>query len=270
MANLWNLALYYPLLNGLIYLTRLTGSLGWAVILLTSGLRLIMTPLTTPSLKASKKMQELAPELAELKKKFKDDKQGMITAQSELYKKHGLNPAAGCLPQIVQIIVLIALFSAFNTVLRPNGENMTTRLNKILYTQNQLPADYQINTDFFGIDLSKPNIIKIAGLPFPLPGLALLLTGLVQLVSSVMMLPEVEKQEKQAEKTEEGMDDALAASQKQMVYMFPIMTVFFGFQFPAGLVLYWLIFSGISVVQQYFAAGWGGLTPWLKKLNLVK
>ena len=270
MANIWNLLLYHPLLNSLIYLTKLTGSLGWAVIILTSGLRLIMTPLTTPSLKASKKMQDLAPELAELKKKFKDDKQGMITAQSELYKKHGLNPAAGCLPQIVQILVLIALFNAFNTVLRPNGENIITRLNKVLYSSNQLAPDAQINTSFLGLDLAKPDVIHVNGLPFPLPGLALLLTGLVQLVSSVMMLPEVKAQEKQAEKTEEGMDDALAASQKQMVYMFPIMTIFFGFQFPAGLVMYWLIFSGISVVQQYFAVGWGGLTPWLAKLNLVK
>lgn len=256
MTELFNLYLVTPLLTVLLYLTNLTGSLGWAVILLTVGLRLIMTPLTTPSLKASKKMQELAPELAELKKKFKDDKQGLITAQSELYKKNGLSPAAGCLPQIIQIVVLIALFSAFSTVLQPKGEDVQKYQN--------------LNTHFMGLDLAKPDVFHINGLPIPLPGLALLVTGLVQLISSVMMLPEVKKQEKSAEKTEESMDDALAASQKQMVYMFPIMTVFFGFQFPAGLVLYWLVFSAISVVQQYFAVGWGGLTPWLRKLNLVK
>lgn len=86
MANLWNLLLFHPLLNALIGLARLTGDLGWSIILLTIGLRLVMTPLVIPSLKASKKMQDLAPELAALKTKFKDNKQGLVTAQAELYK----------------------------------------------------------------------------------------------------------------------------------------------------------------------------------------
>jgi len=71
MADLWKLLLFQPLLNALIGLARLTGDLGWSIILLTIGLRLVMTPLVIPSLKASKKMQDLAPELADLKIKHK-------------------------------------------------------------------------------------------------------------------------------------------------------------------------------------------------------
>jgi YidC/Oxa1 family membrane protein insertase len=270
MMNLWNSLLFHPLLNTLVFLTKSTGNLGLAIIVLTVGLRLIMTPLVLPSLKTSKKMQELSPELEELKKKFKDDKQGLITAQAELYKKHGLNPAAGCLPQIVQIVVLIALFNAFNTVLKPSEAGIVNQLNPVLYEGNKLADDFQLSTHFLYMDLTKPDVFHIPGLPIPLPGLFLILSAVVQLLSSKMLMPVVKKQEKLALKTEEKSDDMMAQTQEQMLYMFPVMTIIFGFQFPAGLVLYWFVFSLVSSVQQYYAVGWGGLKPWLLKLNLLK
>ena len=191
MIELWNLLLFHPLLNLLIGFARLTGDLGWSIILLTVGLRLAMTPLVIPSLKVSKKMQDLAPELAALKAQFKDNKQGLVTAQAELYKKHGLNPAAGCLPQIIQILVLIALFNAFNTVLKPNGSALISKLNPVLYSFNQLSDDFRLTTSFLGLELSKPNVFSLPGIPFPLPGIFLLLSAAIQFLSSKMMLPEV-------------------------------------------------------------------------------
>ncbi|KKS33183.1 MAG: Membrane protein insertase, YidC/Oxa1 family [Candidatus Amesbacteria bacterium GW2011_GWA2_42_12] len=270
MINIWNLLLSHPLLNALIALTKLTGSFGWSIIILTIGLRVAMTPLVMPSLKASKKMQELSPELAALKEKFKTDKQGLVTAQAALYKEHGLNPASGCLPQIVQILVLIALFNAFNSVLKPNGDGIVKHLNPILYSNNKLPDDFVLSTKLYSLDLTKPDVYKIPGLPIPLPGVLLLLSAATQFLSSKMMMPEVKAEKKLAKKTEEKSDDIMAASQEQMLYMFPIMTIVFGFQFPAGLVIYWFVFSLVSMVQQYLATGWGGLTPWLKKFNLLK
>ncbi len=270
MSNLWNLLLYHPLLNLLIGLTRLTGNFGWSVIFMTVGLRLAMTPLVLPSLKTGKKMQELAPELAALKAQHKDDKPGLVTAQAELYKKHGLNPASGCLPQIVQILVLIALFNAFNSVLRPNGQDLIKHLNPLLYSFNTLPENFHLTTRFFYLDLAKPDVFHLPNVPFPLPGLFLLLSALTQFLSSKMMMPQVEKQQQLAKKTADDTDDIMAATQGQMLYMFPLMTILFGFQFPSGLVLYWFVFSAISMFQQYYATGWGGLHPWLVKLKLLK
>lgn len=271
MINIWNLLLFHPLLNVLIALTKLTGSFGWSIIVLTIGLRVAMTPLVMPSLKASKKMQELSPELAALKEKFKTDKQGLVTAQAALYKEHGLNPAAGCLPQIVQILVLIALFNAFNSVLKPNGDGIVKHLNPILYSNNKLPDNFVLSTKFYSLDLSKSlgDVYKTPSLAI-LPGLLVLLSAASQFLSSKMMMPEVKAEKKLAKKTEEKSDDIMAASQEQMLYMFPLMTIVFGFQFPAGLVIYWFVFSLVSMVQQYLATGWGGLTPWLKKFNLLK
>jgi YidC/Oxa1 family membrane protein insertase len=247
MKVLWNTLLFYPLLNLLVGLTKLTGNLGWSIVALTVGLRLAMTPLVLPSLRSGKKMQELAPELNKLKEKYKDDKQGLMTAQAALYKQHGLNPAAGCLPQIIQIVVLIALFNAFNSVLRNTGQPLIEHLNPLLYPFNQLPADFQLSTKFFYLDLAKPDVFRIPGIPLPLPGLFLILSAAVQFLSSKMMVPSVKKEEKIAKATSDSTDDVMAQTQEQMLYMFPLMTLIFGFQFPAGLVIYWLVFALVSV-----------------------
>jgi YidC/Oxa1 family membrane protein insertase len=270
MSQLWHSLLFQPLLNSLILLCRLTGNLGWSIILVTVGLRFIMTPLITPSLKISKKIQELAPELAKLKDQYQGDKQGLITAQAELYKKHGANPASGCLPQIIQLVVLIALFNVLNLILKIDSQPASDRLNPSLYSFNQLSSDYHISTHFLYLDLTKPDVYKFSGLPLPLPGLFLILAAIVQFLSSKMMTPVISAEKKIAQKTENSTDDSMVAAQQQMLFMFPLMTLIIGYQFPSGLVLYWFIFSLVSIYQQYNISGWGGLNPWLLKLNLLK
>lgn len=268
MSQVWNSLLIQPLLNTLVFFYKSTGNLGIAIILLTILLRFLMTPLILPSLKLSKKMQEMAPELSKLKEKFKNDKQGLIAAQAELYRQHQINPASGCLPQIIQLLVLIALFSVLNSILKPASADLISSLNSNLYSFNLLPNDFLINTGFLYLDLSKPDTFFIPGIPLPLPGIFLILSALAQLASSLMMSPQkIQKKEVSAQPATE---DAMVEAQKQMTYLFPLMTLVIGYQFPAGLVIYWTIFSFYSAIQQYFISGWGGLTPWLKKLNLLK
>lgn len=266
---MWHSLLYQPLVNALVFFNQLFGNFGVAVIVLTILIRLMLVPLVLPSLKAANKMKAIAPALAKLKKKYQGNKQKLAQAQMELYKKHGVNPAAGCLPQIVQLVVLIALYQAFNQVLKVNGETIS-KLNEILYSFLKLPADAVINTRFWYLDLTKPDVFRPADLPFPLPGVFLLLAALIQLISSKMMQPAVAASQKLAKKTETKEDDLATAMQSQMLYLFPLMTILIGFSFPSALVLYWFIFSLSTAVQQYLVNGWGGLEPWLKKLNLKK
>ena len=88
MIELWNFLLYEPLLNALIFLYGvLFNNFGLAIIVLTVALRLVLVPLTLPSLRAAKKMKELAPELEKLKAKYKDDRQKLAKAQMELYRR---------------------------------------------------------------------------------------------------------------------------------------------------------------------------------------
>lgn len=256
LGNLWSILLYQPLLNGVVLFYKLFGNLGWAIVAFTAVLRLVLAPLTLPSLKAGQKMKELAPELEKIKKKFKDDKKGLAEAQMQLYKAHGVNPAAGCLPQIVQIVVLIALYQAFRQVLRQDGGEVISQLNQLLYGPIKLAGGVELNLNFAYLNLSRPDVFQV-GLPFPLPGVFLIGAAAAQFVSSKMMMPAVKAEEKLAEKAEESMTDAAMSAQKNMMYLFPVMTLFIGFSFPSGLVLYWLVFSLFQLLQQvWLNRGW--------------
>jgi YidC/Oxa1 family membrane protein insertase len=254
---IWNNLLYYPLINALILFYKILGqNLGLAIIGLTLVIRGALTPLTSPSMKIAQRMKELSPELEKLKKKHKKDKQAFAQAQLKLYQAHGINPAAGCLPQIIQIIILIALFQAFNQVLGANGE-VVDKLNEVLYPFLQFAQKESINTRFLYLDLSQPDFIslpfKINFLSFSfnkLPGLFLLLAAVTQFFSSKLMMPAAKKAEEKAEKTPRPEDDVAAAMQTQMLYLMPLMTLLIGFKFPSGLVLYWFTFSLFMLIQQ--------------------
>lgn len=266
MFQLWHTILYQPLVNALIFLYKILGNFGLAIIALTALIRVISIPLSAPSLKAAAKMKELAPEIEKLKKKYGNNKQGFAKAQLELYRQHGANPAAGCLPQIIQLVVLIALYQAFINVLKTDGD-VIGKINKVLYSALRLSPETVINTRFFYLDLSKPDVFRLPGLAFPLPGLFLLAAALIQVISSKMMQPAVSLSKQQAEKTPDKKDDLTSAMQSQMLYLFPLMTILIGYSFPSGLILYWFVFSLFSAIQQYFISGWGGMEPWLRKIR---
>lgn len=257
-----------PLLNGLLLFYHLFfNNLGLAIVALTVAIRLALTPLVLPSMKAMQKMRDYAPELARLKEKHKDDKTKLMQAQADFYKSKGINPASGCLPQIVQLVVLIALYQVFSKILISNGD-ILTKINNLAYPS--LALKETLNKTFIYLDLTKPDVFHFPGITIPLPGLFLLAAALVQLLSSKMMAPVVSKEAAVAKKTSGEMDDVMAATQQQMLYLFPTLTIFIGFSFPSGLVLYWFVFSLFQAVQQYLVSGWGGLAPWIRAAGLVK
>jgi len=248
--NIWKILLDQPILNALIVLYKiLFSNLGLAIIALTSLVRLALIPLTSPQLKSAQVIQELAPELEKLKKKNKDDKQKLAQAQMELYKKHGVNPAAGCLPQILQFIILISLYRTFSQVIRADGVSVIENINKSLYSFVKLPLGTHLDLTFLYLDLSKPDLIHIPGF-FALPGVFVIMATVFQFLSSKLMVPTVKAEEKEVQKTEKKSDDMAVAMQKQMLYLFPAMTLIFGYTMPSGVILYWFVFSLFSYIQQ--------------------
>jgi YidC/Oxa1 family membrane protein insertase len=211
-------------------------------------------------MKTMKKQRDLKPEIDKLKKKYKKDQKALAKKQMELFKQHGINPASGCLTQIVMIIVLIALFSVIRMFTLNGDVNLNDRifLDSIKLTQDQV-----INTKFLYLDLSKPDNLYIMAL----------LSGALQFLVSKMMMPE-EKEMKQAKKaakaTEPKMDDMAVMMQKQSMYMMPLMNVFIGITLPSGLMLYIITQTIFTIVLNYFTIGWGGLAPWLRKAGLLK
>lgn len=268
--NIFQVALIQPLTNGLILFYNVLGqNMGLAIIGFSVFLRFVLNPLTTPYMASMKKIKDVEPLVKKLKLKYKNDQKAMLAAQTELYKQKGINPSAGCLPYILQIIILIALFNVFTHVLSTNGDSMQ-KLNDLLYAPLKFSESSTINTNFLYLDVRKPDVFNVAGVPFPIPGPFLILAGLLQFLSAKMTQPLIKKEEKIAKGTKSEADDVAVAMQSSMIYTFPAMTILFGVKFPSGLALYWLLFSIFQMYQQYKSSGWGGLTPFIHRLGLVK
>lgn len=268
--NLFNTILVQPLANGLILFYNLLGdNLGLAVIAFTIFLRLILHPLTKPYMESMKKMREYAPQLEKLKKKYKNDPVKLAQAQSDFYKSKGINPGAGCLPYLLQIVVLIAFFNMFNKVLNDGG-NPAEKFNLLLYEPLKFAENEIVNTKFLYLDLTKPDIINVDFLPFAIPGPMVILSAVTQFVSAKLMSPYTKVEEKVAQKTKEKTDDMQVAIQQSMIYTFPLFTLFIGMRFASALAIYWLVFSVSQAIQQYSTKGSNGLTSWLRKFKLIK
>lgn len=259
--------LVQPLANGLVLFYRLFGNMGLAIIFFSAALKIVLSPLSAKSMQNMKKMNELKPLLNKLQKKYKGDKQGLMKAQADLYKQKGFNPTAGCIPQIIQIVILYAFFGVFNILVR-NGD-VVSAFNNILYEPLKFAGGEMINTHFLYLDITKPDAIQIPGVPFPLPGPILIFATIAQFLSIRITSPVLQKEEKITKKTETSTDDAMVASQQYMLYMMPLLTLIIGLQFASGLALYWVVFSLIQAYQQYRVTGWGGLDPWVKKLSAL-
>ena len=268
--NIWTTLLIQPLANGIIVFYKLTGgNLGLAILGFSLFLRLLLNPLTKPYMKSMKRMREIAPQIEKLKKRHGKDKVKFAQAQADLYKQKGINPGAGCIPYLLQIVVLIAFFSVFTKTLTPDGDP-TQRFNELLYPIMKFAEGESLNTKFLYLNITKPDVFNIDGFPFPLPGPLLLLAAFVQFLSAKITAPYEKVQEQVAKKTPQAADDIQTAMQKSMVFTFPIITLLIGVRFPSGLAIYWLMFSLSQAYQQYRSQGWGGLTPWLKRLGLLK
>jgi YidC/Oxa1 family membrane protein insertase len=268
--NIFNIILIAPLTNGLILFYRLLGgNMGLAIIGFSLVLRFLLNPLTKPYMESMKKMKLIEPELKKLKERHKDDKKKLMEAQAEFYKQKGVNPSAGCLPYLLQIVVLIALFNVFTRVLSVNGD-VIPKINELLYPPLKFAQETVLNTKFLYLDVTKPDVFKIPGIPFNLPGPILILSALVQLISAKMMTPYIKEEKKFAKKTVSKEDDLQVTMQKSMSVTFPLFTLIIGLSFPSGLVLYWLLFSLWQAIQQYQTSGWGGLNPLISRVGLLK
>lgn len=235
-----------------IYNTIAFHNLGVAIIEISLLSRLIFYPFIKQQTHYSRKMNELQPHIANLKEKHKSDKQAFATAQMQLFKEHGVNPAAGCLPAVVQIVVLFGLLGAMNHILT-----------------------MKLNTNFIIWDMAKPDAFKLAGFPFDLPGALVIIAAVTQYAQTKMMMPiKVEAaptksltKKGEVKKEDRGFMAEFAEAQGSMVWMFPLIFLFLGTQWPSGLALYWSASSLIAIVQQYRISGLGSLQQDVVKLK---
>ena len=243
-----------PFVNALFGVYYWVGNFGLAIILVTLVIKVILLPLIWPSLKSAKKTQEIQPKLNKLKEKFGNNKQALAQAQMELYKQEGINPLGGCLPSILQIVVLMLFFSAFNMVTNfSQGQVSRDLVNAQLVPSFRVEEGFKFDLGFLGSDLATTPA-KVFGkgitLDLVLPIILLLGSAGLQYLSAKLMMPNTKVDEKIVEKTKDKEDDMMAAMRTQSLYMMPAMTVFIGWNFSLGLLLYWFISSVLAIGQQ--------------------
>ena len=254
-----------PILNLLIIiyhglnLVGIPGALGLSIIVVTVLIRLLTWPLTTKQLKSTQQMANLKPHIDRIKSEHGHDKIRHQQELTKLYKEHGVNPLAGCLPVLIQIPVLIGLYNSLSRIVNSGSANFLSDINSRLYSQSLFLASTP-STAFLGLNLTaKPNEWQQIG---PLILVVPLITGALQLIQSKMMVPQ-KPFGIQEKKKEEQMEDTMAQVQSQMVYLMPAMIAFFSYGFPLGLSLYWNTFTIIGIIQQWKIGGPGSLAPYL-------
>lgn len=272
IGDLFNTLFFAPIVNLIIFVVRvleasgIPGALGFAIIILTVLIRALIWPLMSTQMKSAKKMSDLKPHLDELKNKHGSDKQALAGAQMALYKEHGVNPAAGCLPVLIQIPPLIAIYQVIFAFFE--GDAGLSKINNVLYNPSwKLSSIPDLN--FFGLNLAlKPSDFQTAGI---LILFVPVLTALLQFVQSKMMAPKPVKKypsdSLKEKKEKETTEDTMAAVQSQMMYFMPVMIGYIAFTFPMGLALYWNTLTIIGIWQQYRIGGWGGMADFVNKIK---
>lgn len=232
MLALFHTLIYQPLYNTLVFLYNIVPGkdFGISIILITILLRTILIPLYKKQIESQKKLQELQPKIKELQERTKGNKEQQTKQLMELYKENKTNPFSGCLPLIVQLIFLIAIYQV---LIKISSNGLTVELNQ-LYSFVSDPG--KINQYFISLfDLTKPSI-SIA-----------VLAAIAQYFQTKMLMA---TQPQTQTKNDSDQPDMAQIMSKQMLYLGPILTLFIGIKFPAGLSLYWLTGTLFMLVQQ--------------------
>ncbi len=222
----WIILLYKPIFNTLFFLvSKLPGhNLGWAIILLTVIIKLILLGPNQKALKSQKQLQKVQPQLDALKQKYKDDPQRLAQETMAIWKKHKVSPMGSCLPMLIQFPVLIALFYVVRDGLNVANINL-------FYAPLKDFDLSMVNTIFLGLDLTKVNTIILP-----------LIVGGLQFVQINLSLAKTKKTP--------GGSAAAPMMNNMMKFMMPVMIAIFSASLPAAVGFYWGTSTLFAIGQQ--------------------
>lgn len=257
--GLWESVVVYPLAKLLIALNKAIAGLGvsysygWAIIVFTIAIKIVTLPLTLKQLRSTKAQQELQPKLRELQEKYGKDRQKLSEEQMKLYKESGINPMGGCLPLLVQMPVLFGLYQALYVLANPSVNELVGA--RFFWVPDLSFPSLTVGTSWISASFEASDWGKLAAY-FSLPIFMLI----SQLLLQKMAQPS-------AANAKSGKQDSQTRMMTQMMLFMPLMFAWITLGLPSGLTLYWSVSNVLSVIQQYFITGWGGLADWLKFLQ---
>lgn len=233
MLHIFDIFIYQPLYNALIFFYNIIPGhdFGIAVILTTLVLKFLLVPLSKKQIESQKKMQELQPKIKELQEKYKNNKEQQTKAIMEFYKVNKTNPFSGCLPLIIQLFFLIAIY---RVIINISQAGFMVNPGD-LYAFVADPG--AINHLFLRfMDLTKPSYV-----------LAFLSAAAQYYQTKMLFQKQNTPRPKENASTE---PDFAAIMNKQMLYLGPGLTLFIGATFPAALALYWFFSTLFMIFQQ--------------------
>jgi YidC/Oxa1 family membrane protein insertase len=217
---------------------------GWAwggsIILLTVLLRLALVPLFVKQIHASRKMQDLNPQVQALRKKYKNDKQRMNQEVMKLYQENGANPLAGCLPLLVQMPIFIGLFQTLKRISDAKEGQSVFAVSADLVKSAQ-------NANIFGSHI--PDTFLNAWGTDPKSWTAIIVTGIAVVISSCTTFFTVRASMKRQPVTNDA--NPMMQAQKMMVFFAPLFGLF-GLGFPLGVLMYWVTSNSWTLAQQHY------------------
>lgn len=278
MGDIFGILIVRPFGLALTALYNVIGSYGLAVIIFALIVKLVLLPFAYKGKKSMLKMNKVQKQLAELQKKYANNRVKLNEEMQKLYDREGVSPMSGCLPSFLPLPIMMGLYYA---VVKPmtfmmglsssdinmlaakvgievTAQNSFTVQPQIAQACNQFfdaagnldPAIaslseniannlFPINFHFFGLNLAdKPTFTFSVLLLIPI------LSGATAFLSSYIM-----------QKMQGANASAANSSMKTMLYLMPLMSVWFGFQFPAAIGIYWIFNNVISCVQEVVMTG---------------
>ncbi len=255
--NVFEMLITTPLGYIISFIYDLVQNYGWAVIIFTIIIKLIIAPLSVKQHKSMAKMQKVRPLLEHLQAKYKDDPNRLNEETMKLYKDLGISPAGGCLPLLLQFPIIIGLYQVINKplsfilhlpqetvtkLIEMYGDGTKNVASQIAVCRNIDPAEVmnklgvavdKLNFDFFGLDLSfNPNFAYLNWywiIPILAAGTAYLSTYITQKI--------------------QGTPNAQQGSMKTMNIIMPLMSAYFCFVLPAGVGVYWIMSNIVQTIQ---------------------
>jgi YidC/Oxa1 family membrane protein insertase len=248
MQALWYTLFYNPIYNALVWImSHITmGDIGFAVIVLTIFVRLVLFPLSKKSVRSQIMMKHIAPLLAQLKKDY-PNKEEQARKTFELYKQYNVNPFSGCLFVLVQLPIIFALYYVFYKGLAFASADQ-------LYSFVQMPVN--INSMFLGfVNVNVNHNIVLA-----------LLAGITQFIQGYLANPikdkNAEEKDKKDKTFQEQMADSMAINIK---YILPIFITFIAYKLSAAIAIYWVTSNLCTILQEWYVRKTISTTPLVLK-----
>ncbi|MCX6054033.1 MAG: YidC/Oxa1 family membrane protein insertase [Chloroflexi bacterium] len=252
---MWDTIIIAPFVNMLLWIYKVVGNFGVAIILFTTLTRVVLYPLTAKQIKGAQAMQELQKNkrYIDIQEKFKGDKEKLAQEQMKLYQELKINPLSSCLPTLLQFPIIIGLYQALIQSIASAPLDLLKLTRHLYPTLLKIPELIPLNTKFLWMDMGQPERLVIPGIPFGIPVLTVIVVITTYISSKIISPPQTP-----------GAADQGAMMTKMMNLYMPVLMGWLAYSLSSGLALYFVVTNLIQILQ-YAISGkiyWDNVIPW--------